>query len=182
MSLKGMSSVPQAQCDWNQSTSSATDFIKNKPSIPASQVNADWASASGASQVLNKPAGRSQSSVSRSIVITTSSTGFQVSATQDAMVSYNVGVSTTATIGGATSGTVFLEIAATNSTTPSDWKEIARFTNGQTITLAIVLQSIQIMAGQVCGFVPAGYYARIRSLNNSGTPSYTYNSGQEALL
>jgi len=49
------SSTPQLQADWNQATATAKDFIKNKPSIPASQVNADWNAVSGVAQILNKP-------------------------------------------------------------------------------------------------------------------------------
>ena len=63
----------QEQADWNESDSSAPSFIKNKPSIPTAtsdltndsgfitlsdvpaQVNADWDSNSGASEILNKP-------------------------------------------------------------------------------------------------------------------------------
>lgn len=44
------------QADWNQSDTTADDYIKNKPTIPAAQVNSDWNSASGVSQILNKPA------------------------------------------------------------------------------------------------------------------------------
>ena len=64
------------QSDWNQTDDSAPDYIKNKPEIPVvptdvsaftndagyitindvpAQVNADWNSESGASQILNKP-------------------------------------------------------------------------------------------------------------------------------
>ena len=43
------------QADWNQSDSTADDYIKNKPTIPAAQVNSDWNSASGVSEILNKP-------------------------------------------------------------------------------------------------------------------------------
>ena len=45
----------QQQSDWSQSDSTAPDFIKNKPTIPAAQVNSDWNSDSGVSQILNKP-------------------------------------------------------------------------------------------------------------------------------
>lgn len=45
----------QVQSDWNQSDSSAVDYIKNKPTIPAAQVNADWNASSGVAQILNKP-------------------------------------------------------------------------------------------------------------------------------
>ena len=44
------------QADWNQSDSTADDYIKNKPTIPAAQVQSDWNSNSGVSQILNKPA------------------------------------------------------------------------------------------------------------------------------
>lgn len=43
------------QADWNQSDSSADDYIKNKPTIPAAQVNSDWNANSGVAQILNKP-------------------------------------------------------------------------------------------------------------------------------
>ena len=44
-----------AQSDWNEVNSSSMAFILNKPSIPAAQVNSDWNSNSGVSQILNKP-------------------------------------------------------------------------------------------------------------------------------
>ena len=43
------------QSDWNQNDSTADDFIKNKPTIPAAQVNSDWDAVSGVAQILNKP-------------------------------------------------------------------------------------------------------------------------------
>jgi len=47
--------IPAAQVnsDWN--SSSGLSQILNKPSIPAAQVNSDWNSSSGLSQILNKP-------------------------------------------------------------------------------------------------------------------------------
>ena len=67
------SSYTQEQADWNEADSSDPAFIKNKPTIPTAtsdltndsgfitlndvpaQVNADWDSNSGASEILNKP-------------------------------------------------------------------------------------------------------------------------------
>jgi len=43
------------QADWNQTDTSADDFIKNKPDITFVQVNADWNATSGVAQILNKP-------------------------------------------------------------------------------------------------------------------------------
>lgn len=118
---------------------------------------------------------------SHSIVTGTGATGFQVSSTRDSEVNYSVTIVTTATIGGGASGTVVLEVATTNSATAGDWAELGRCTNGQTITLALALQSVQTIACQIGGIVPTGYYAKIRSINNTGTPTFTYNSGQEVL-
>jgi hypothetical protein len=45
------------QADWNQSDSSADDYIKNKPNIPAAQVQADYAQSNSAATdyIKNKP-------------------------------------------------------------------------------------------------------------------------------
>ena len=43
------------QPDWDQTNTGADDYIKNKPTIPAAQVNSDWNAASGVAQILNKP-------------------------------------------------------------------------------------------------------------------------------
>lgn len=43
------------QSDWSQTDNTQDDYIKNKPTIPAAQVNADWNATSGIAQILNKP-------------------------------------------------------------------------------------------------------------------------------
>lgn len=113
--------------------------------------------------------------------VAASANGFQLSTISNAEVSYSCTIVTTASIGGNASGTIVLEIAATNSSTAADWQEIARMTNGQALTLAITLQSVQTISSTLTGIVPRGYYVRLRSINNNGTPSYSYNSGQEVL-
>lgn len=47
--------IDPIQPDWNQASTSALDYIKNKPSIPSAQVPSDWLSTTGPSRVLNKP-------------------------------------------------------------------------------------------------------------------------------
>ena len=52
------SATSQVQADWNQLTTTAVDFIKNKPSIPLAQVQCDWnatAPSGGLAVILNKP-------------------------------------------------------------------------------------------------------------------------------
>ena len=45
----------QVQSDWGETDSNNVAFIKNKPTIPAAQVNSDWNATSGVEQILNKP-------------------------------------------------------------------------------------------------------------------------------
>ncbi len=111
----------------------------------------------------------------------TGATGFQVSSIKTAVVNYNATIVSTSSIAGSQVGTLVLEIAPTNSAAAGDWVEIGRITNGQALTLAITLQSVQTFAGQLGGTIPAGYYAKLRSINVSGTPTFTFNSGVKAL-
>lgn len=119
------------------------------------------------------------STPTRTIVTSTGSAGTQLSTTRNTDAHYNITIATTASIGGSAAGTVVLEIAPTNSATPSDWVEIARCTNSQAISLALALQSVQTVGCELNGMIPSGYYEKIRSINTSGTPTFTYNSGQE---
>lgn len=121
--------------------------------------------------------GRSQSSASRSL-----NSAFQVSATRDAQVIYSVDISCTSTLLGGQSGTVFLEICPTSGFS-SGVQEIAEFTNSNSVSLAIAITVTQInTACLVCLDVPAGYFVRLRTNNNSGTPTFTYKAGQEVIL
>lgn len=121
--------------------------------------------------------------VSRSIVTTAgAANGWQVSSTREAHVSYGVTIQCAVQIGLVTNvdGYLVLEMAPTNSTTASDWVEVTRVSASQNIALAIALSSTQKSGGTLSGVVPAGYYTRIRSVTVAGTPTYTYNSGQES--
>lgn len=209
--------------------------LTGTPSIPAAQVNSDWNSVSGLSQILNKPTiptntnqltngssfvdaagarfaisltttGSSGASTynsstgvlnvpqyisptlsfnnapGRSVVATTGATGFQVSSTRASLVNYSVTISTTVSLSGNSTGYVALQICSTNSATAGDWIEVARTASGQSGTLVVGLTLNQTGGGNLSGVVPAGYYAKILSVNTAGTPTYTYNSGQEVLF
>lgn len=145
---------PQLQADWNQSDSNALDFIKNKPSLTT----------------------RSQASASRSL-----NTVFQINATRDSLVNYSVDIACTLSLTTGQAGTVFLEIAS-NSGFTNNVQEVSRFVNGNTGTLAIGLSLTQNVTGTLSGYVPIAYYARLRTANTTGTPTFTYRSGQEILL
>lgn len=212
-------SIPaaQIQSDWNQASTGALDYIKNKPAIGGGTVtsvgvaSSDFAiTGSPVTTAGNITANLNTSGITpgtysgvtvnskgiatagtqrsfnnapgRSIVTGTGATGFQVSATRDAFISASVGIVTTASIGSGQDGYIALEIAPTNSATPSDWVEIGRSRNGQVYTLAIALQGVQTIAGDIARMIPAGYYAKYRAVNVTGTPTSSWVSGQEVLL
>lgn len=136
---------------------------------------ATYNSATGALNVPSYAASRSQAAVTRSL-----NSAFQVSATRDAQVQYSVQMTITASITGGQDGDVFLDIASDSGFTTSV-QSVDVTPCSQTYTLAIALQGVQKCAGTVRGYVPAGYYARIRTVSNTGTPGFTYRLGQEVL-
>lgn len=166
-------------------------FVDGVTSAIQTQINGKFATPTGSTSqyvrgdgslaTLPTAAAWSVSPTTRSLTTSTGAAGFQMSSTRNSSVYYNVKISVTATIGANAEGYVVLEIAPTNSATPSDWVECARFSNGQTITLAVVLQSIQPIGGEVSCDVPSGYYAKLRTVNVAATPTYTYISGYEVL-
>lgn len=106
---------------------------------------------------------------------------FQVSATRASWVNYSVDISTTVSLSGGQVGTVYLEYADDSGFT-SGVTEVGRFVNGQTGTLVVGLTLNQTNTAPVGGVIPAGKYVRLRTQNNTGTPTYTFRSGQEVLL
>lgn len=121
------------------------------------------------------------STTSRSLVTGTGATGFLVSSSRNTTVHYNVRVTTTASIAGNAEGYVALEVSPTNSATSTDWVEDGRCGNSQTLSLAITLQSVQGTTCQLSTDLPAGYYAKLRSVTTTGTVSFGYVSGREVL-
>ncbi len=126
----------------------------------------------GTNMVINDAPGRS-------LVTSTSATGFQVSATRNARVCYEGSFATTSTIGGPASASVFIETADTNSTTPSDWTVRAQQTYTNTITLAVVLNQVQSNNWAICRDIAAGKFVRIRAGSISGTASVSLNATQQ---
>lgn len=116
-----------------------------------------------------------QSSASRSL-----NSAFQISSTKNSFVNYSVDIATSLSLTTGQVGTVFLEICA-SSGFASGVQELGRFVNGQTGTLTIGLALTQTATGTLTGYVPAGYYVRIRTANTTGTPTFTYRSGQEVV-
>ncbi|SKA15573.1 hypothetical protein, partial [Sediminibacterium ginsengisoli] len=113
---------------------------------------------------------RQPSSATRSF-----NSSFQVSATKDASVRYSVEIACSISVSGGQAGVVFLEISPNNST----WTEAGRFSNSNTGAVVIGLSVTSSVAGQISADVPAGYYVRLRTSATTGSPVFTYQSGQE---
>lgn len=147
------------------------DFISGKPALATVATSGDY------NDLINKPSGtvRSQSAATRTL-----NTVFQVSSTRDAFVQYAVQCTVTASIGEGQDGDVFLDIASDSGFT-ENVQSVDVAPCSQTYTLAIALQGVQKGPANVRGYIPAGYYARIRTVNNTGSPAFAYRLGQEVL-
>lgn len=173
--LDNKPSIPAAQVnsDWN--SGSGLSQILNKPTIPAAQIQSDWTQSSSGSAdfIKNKPAARSTSYTTRTL-----NSAFQISSTRDAIGTYAVDISSTISLTTGQTGTVFLEIADDSGFT-TNVQEVTRFVNGNTGTLTIGLNLTQNVTGTLTGYIPAAKYARLRT---SGTATFTSRPSQETLL
>lgn len=123
-----------------------------------------------------------ESALSLSVQSSTGAVGTQVSATRDAWVLVDGSSSTTANIAGNAAVDLVLEVAPTNSATAGDWVVKGRTGNSQALTLAITLQSVQVMKGQMVAFVPKGYYVKLRQPTATGTASGAFIEGRQVLI
>lgn len=118
----------------------------------------------------------SQASASRSL-----NSAFQINASRPALVFYSVRITTTVSIGSNQDGDVILEVASDSGfTTNVQTLSIAQ--SSQSVSVALALNSVQAQTVGLSGFIPTGYYVRIRTVNNTGTPAFLYRAGQEILM
>lgn len=118
------------------------------------------------------------------VAVAAAANGFQIDASRDAFATYSVAITCAVQIGVVTnvSGYVVLEVAATNSSTAADWTEIGRITHAENIGLALALSATEVIGGAMSGIIQAGWYARLRSVNVAGTPTYAVHGQQEVKL
>lgn len=133
---------------------------------------------SSATGVLNIPqyGPGAPSTVSRGF---SSTTGFQPSTTNSTHVSYTIRIACSLSLTGGTYGAVIMEKSANGST---GWTEVTRCENGNTGTLTVGLNTVQTGCYNIGGIIPAGYFVRLRQATTSGTPTYTYVTGEETPL
>lgn len=120
------------------------------------------------------PTTRTSTVITRSIVTSTTSTGFQLSTTLDYNVSYSVYAQVSSALAGTNTGDIYLETSPNNA---APWTTI----NRSGVSVAGVLSTTG-GTQSMSGFIPSGYYVRIRSAatgSNSGSAVFTYQTGQE---
>jgi len=150
-------------------------------STATAQVNSDWNASSGVAAILNKPTIPTIPTRSFSYTTRSLNTCFQASASRDAFITYAVDISTTLSLSGGQTGTVYLR-TYTNNTCTTGAQELARFVNGNTGTLTIGLNITQNATGTLTGIAPAGTWQRLDTESTTGTPTFTARPGQEVLL
>lgn len=104
-------------------------------------------------------------------------TAFQISTTRDTMVAYSVNITVAAVLIAGQSGTAVLEYAD-NSGITTNVVTVASSTNSTSGVLSIT----NIGTGNLAGIIPANKYVRVRTVNNTGTPTFGIANTQEVLL
>lgn len=151
----------------------STGCAWNGNSIADAYINGVAGLAFGTHKEKKKPIGNSIWSwgVSRP----TDGTTFTVSADRNSRVYYTISISCTATIGGAASGTVKLQASLDGGTT---WNDAPTIGNSNTVTLALVLNSVDISTSTIMFELPAGALCKFIT-TISGTTTVTWVNGVE---
>lgn len=101
---------------------------------------------------------------------------FQISTTRPAMVSYAVDITVAALLLAGARGTAYLEYAdASNMAGATQVMSGTNSTSG-------VLNLTSVGTVHLGGWIPAGKYVRLRTENNTGSPTFAMRSAQEVLM
>lgn len=150
--------------------------IQGAPSLPSAQIQSDFAQTNPSSldYVKNRPGRTFTAGTSRTL-----NSSFQISTTNDVLVNYSIDVVSTASIaGGGQDGGIILETSPNNST----WTTIDNAHNQNSVSLAIILNAIQNVTVHVSGMIPSGYWVRIRTVQTTGAPTFSFRMGNETLF
>lgn len=144
------------QADYTQATGTSPEYVKNKPTLFsfAPTISSVAAGARNFNQA------------------------YQISTTRYAEAKMSAQAACTLNLTTGTSAEIFMEWSADGST---GWTLAGKLAGANTGSLTIGLNSTQISGGQLNTMLQPGYYWRMRTNNVTGTPTYTFNGGQEVL-
>lgn len=103
---------------------------------------------------------------------------FRPSTVSDTLGVYSVSVACSLSLTGGQQGSIVLEYADDSGFT-TNVKTTAQLTNGNTGALTIGLNTLQTYGGVLSGVIPMGKWARLRSVNTTGTPTKSSVNAQE---
>lgn len=101
---------------------------------------------------------------------------YQISNSLASRISVSPQISCSLSLSGGQAGKIVLEISANGST---GWIYGEQITGSNTGTLTIGLNTVQISGSALRADLPVGYYWRLTTTNTTGTPTYTFNGGNE---
>lgn len=110
----------------------------------------------------------------------TLNSAFQISSSRDSRVSYAVNIAATISLTSGQSGTVVLEYADDSGFT-TNVVSVQSTSNVNTGSLTLGLNLTQTITASLSGDIPVGKYVRLRTVNNTGSPSFSFVSAQEVL-
>lgn len=125
---------------------------------------------------VGNPTPKSFSSPSRAL-----NTAFQPSAGMDTLGLYSVSIAASLSLTGGQNGSIVLEYADDSGFT-TNVKTVAQSTNGNTGSLTIGLNTVQTQGAVLSGIIPASKYARLRTVNTTGTPTNASVMAQEVQM
>lgn len=105
---------------------------------------------------------------------------FQLSATRDARVSFGVDVTVSVTLGGTPKGSVYLRYYTDSGCTTAQQTVISG-SSGLPSTLSVVVGLQNLGTISLAGTIPAGTWARVETVSDSGTPTFATRQGQVIL-
>lgn len=169
ISLVGLSSVSDLRVLAPQTPEMATLLGTTSPT-DGNGANYYWSSSSTATDdgynviaVTGMPTGRwlrmgGGQTVYPNVTRPINSTTFTISTTRWAFVAYNISISCTATIGSTASGSVALQYSTNAGST---WTTESTVSNSNTVTLAVVLNSVNAQGTVLSGIIPANALVRM---------------------
>lgn len=111
----------------------------------------------------------------------TLNSAYQISTTQDAVVSYAIDISASLSLTGGQTGVVSLQYADDSGFT-TNVKTVNAGSSGNTGALTIGLGLTQTTSVTVSGVVPAAKYAKLITASTTGSPTFAFRSAQEVLI
>lgn len=128
-------------------------------------------------KILGKPSSfSSPMKIPVAMTAKTIGTAYTISNTLDHEILVSASISCNLSLTGGQAGSLILEISPNGST---GWIYQGTIPNSNTGTLTVGLNTTQVGGGQLKAWLPRTYWWRLRSVNTTGTPTFTWIGGSQ---